>query len=100
VRELQNTLRRAAIWTPEATLRVEEIREALLPLEAAGEDRILGRPLGEGLDLPGLLATVARHYLERALDDALGNKTRAAKLVGLPSYQTLTNWMKRYGVKA
>lgn len=27
-----------------------------------------------------------------------GSKTRAAELVGLPSYQTFTNWMKRYGV--
>jgi transcriptional regulator with PAS, ATPase and Fis domain len=43
---------------------------------------------------------VARHYLGRALDEAHGNKTKAAKLVGLPSYQTFTNWMNRYGVKA
>jgi DNA-binding NtrC family response regulator len=100
VRELQNTLRRAAIWTSEATLKAEDIREALLPLPSAEQDGIVGRPLGEGLDLPGLLAAVARHYLERALDEAAGNKTRAAKLVGLPSYQTLTNWMKRYGVTA
>ena len=98
VRELQNTLRRAAIWTPEATIKEEDIREAILPLPAPPEDGILDRPLGEGLDLPELLATVARHYLERALEEAGGNKTRAAKLVGLPSYQTFTNWMKRYGV--
>lgn len=100
VRELQNTLRRAAIWTPEPTLKAEDIREALLPFPGADQGGILGRPLGEGLDLSGLLATVARHYLERALDEAAGNKTRAAKLVGLPSYQTLTNWLKRYGVTA
>lgn len=100
VRELQNTLRRAALWTPEPTLKAEDIREALLPLPGADQGGILGRPLGEALDLPGLLATVARHYLDRALDEAAGNKTRAAKLVGLPSYQTLTNWMKRYGVTA
>jgi DNA-binding NtrC family response regulator len=100
VRELQNTLRRAAIWTSDATLKAEDIREALLALPGAEQDGIVGRPLGEGLDLPGLLATVARHYLERALDEAAGNKTRAARLVGLPSYQTLTNWMKRYGVTA
>jgi hypothetical protein len=98
--ELQNTLRRAAIWTPEATLKAEDIREALVPLPGAAQDGIVGRPLGEGLDLPALLATVARHYLERALDEAAGNKTRAARLVGLRSYQTLTNWMKRYGVTA
>ncbi|GIW41867.1 MAG: hypothetical protein KatS3mg076_2444 [Candidatus Binatia bacterium] len=98
VRELQNTLARAAIWTPGSLLKTEDIREALLPLVTPSGDRILDRPLGEGLDLPGLLATVARHYLERALEEAAGNKTRAARLVGLPSYQTLTNWMKRYGV--
>lgn len=100
VRELLNTLRRAAIWTPEAMIRAEDVREALLPWVARGDDRILGRPLDEGLDLPELISTVARHYLERALDETAGNKTRAAQLVGLPSYQTLTNWMKRYGVKS
>jgi DNA-binding NtrC family response regulator len=100
VRELLNTLRRAAIWTLEVTLKAEDIREALLPLQGPAEDQVLARPLGEGLDLPRLLATVARHYLERALDEAAGNKTRAARLMGLPSYQTLTNWMKRYEVTA
>ena len=98
VRELQNTLGRAAIWTPEATLRTEDIRDALLPAGETEKGSVLGKPLGDGLDLPGILASVARHYLERALDEAQGNKTKAADLVGLPSYQTLTNWMKRYGV--
>ena len=79
-------------------MKAEDIREALLPMDRPAHDRILDRPLGEGLDLQELLATVARHYLERALEEAAGNKTRAAQLVGLPSYQTLTNWMKRYGV--
>jgi uncharacterized short protein YbdD (DUF466 family) len=37
---------------------------------------------------------VARHHLKRALMEAADNKTRAARLVGLPSYQTLTNQMK------
>ena len=32
VRELQNTLGRAASWTPEATLKMEDIRDALLPV--------------------------------------------------------------------
>jgi DNA-binding NtrC family response regulator len=101
VRELQNTLRRAAIWTPESRISAEEMREALLPASSGGEaDKVIGRPLDEGLDLSDLLAGVARHYLERALDEAHGNKTKAAALVGLPSYQTFTNWMKRYGVSA
>jgi DNA-binding NtrC family response regulator len=100
VRELQNTLRRAAIWSIDETLTADEVREAVLsPRAGDASDRILGRPLGEGLDLPQILASVARHYLERALDEAHGNKTEAAKLVGLPSYQTFTNWVKRYAVR-
>lgn len=30
------------------------------------------------------------------LAEAGGNKTKAAQLLGLGSYQTLKNWMKRY----
>ena len=99
MRELLNTLQRAAIWATGSTIGEEDIREAILPAPGASEDMILGRPLGEGLHLPELLATVARHYLERAMAEAHGNKTQAARLLGLPSHQTLTNWLRRYGVR-
>ena len=98
VRELLNTLRRAAIWSDGATITVEDAREAVLPAASAGASEVLGRPLGGGFNLQELLAQVARHYLGRALDEAAGNKTKAAELVGLPSYQTLTNWLTRYEV--
>ena len=98
VRELLNTLHRLAIWTPGATIRSEDVREALLPVIGGDESHILDRPLGKGLRLQDLLADVARHYLVRALEETRGNKTRAARLVGLASYQTFTNWSKKYGV--
>ena len=99
VRELLNTLRRASIWSADATLSAEDIRDALVTVEPNRGEEVLDRPLGDGLDLQEILTSVARHYLGRALEGAHGNKTKAAKLVGLPSYQTLTNWMERYGVK-
>jgi DNA-binding NtrC family response regulator len=99
VRELFLTLKRAAIWSEGETISTEDLREALLAVPQAQRVRILDRPLGTGLELPALLGEVARHYLERALDEARGNKTKAAELVGLPSYQTLTNWLQRYGVR-
>jgi len=99
VRELLLTLKRAAIWSEGETITTEDVREALLAVPTAQRTDVLGRPLGEDLNLPDLLAEVARHYLERALDEAGGNKTKAAGLVGLPSYQTLTNWLQRYEVK-
>jgi len=100
IRELFNTLSRAAIWTPDEMIRAEDLRQSILPLTNAGDDQaqILNRSIGNGLDLPGIMAHVARHYLKRALSQAQGNKTLAAKLVGLPSYQTFTNWMKKYGI--
>jgi len=100
VRELLNTLRRAAIWCDGDEIGAEDIREALLPENTNHRHSVLDQPLGDGCNLQKLLEMVARHYLERALEEADGNKTVAAKLVGLPSYQTFTNWLKRYGIRS
>uniref|UniRef100_A0A832I6X8 Sigma-54-dependent Fis family transcriptional regulator n=1 Tax=Eiseniibacteriota bacterium TaxID=2212470 RepID=A0A832I6X8_UNCEI len=99
VRELLSTLRRAAVWSPGDTIRAEDVREALLEPARPAQPEVLGRPLGDGFSLPALLKDVARHYLVRALEESRGNKSEAARLLGLPSYQTLTNWMVRHGVE-
>jgi DNA-binding NtrC family response regulator len=101
VRELQNTLTRAAVWSLDEELVEEDIREALLPVPAAGKGQevIINQPLGQGINLPEIMKTVAVHYLERALEKNNGNKTKTAKTLGLPSYQTLTNWLKKYGLE-
>jgi transcriptional regulator with PAS, ATPase and Fis domain len=99
VRELLNTLRRAAIWSDGAAISSEDVREALLPSVVPGHQDVLRRPLGGGFDLQKLLKEVAQMYLRRAMDEAHGSKTKAAELVGLPSYQTLTNWLAKYEVQ-
>lgn len=99
VRELLNTLLRAAVWSQGTTIQAEDIREAMLPELKREREGILDRPLGDGFDLNAILSTVARHYLERAAAESNGNKSKASELLGLPSYQTLTNWAKRYGVQ-
>lgn len=100
IRELINTLTRAMVWTPGEIINEEDIRESLLPIPAKVEikGKILDRSLESGINLPELMREVAEHYLRRSLKEAKGNKTKAAELVGLPSYQTLTNWLRRYGV--
>jgi len=100
VRELLNTLRRAAIWSEGATITAEDSREALLPASSTAKSEVLGRPLGGGFNLSELLKEVAQSYLSRALDEAQGNKTKAADLVGLSSYQTFTNWLAKYEVQS
>ncbi|HUU39500.1 MAG TPA: sigma-54 dependent transcriptional regulator [Desulfatiglandales bacterium] len=98
VRELQNTLRRAAIWSVNPSIDIKDIREAMLPIIHANNDRLLDRSLGGVFNLPELMEKLAQHYLKRALDEANGNKTKATELVGLPSYQTFSNWLKKYNV--
>ena len=98
VRELQATIDRLVLWSPHAVVDGDDVREELLKTVRSDSADLLGRPLGNDLDLPELMAEMARHYLQRALAEADGNKTRAAELIGLPSYQTLTNWMRRYDV--
>jgi transcriptional regulator with GAF, ATPase, and Fis domain len=97
IRELQNTLLRATVWSNGDQITVEDAKAALLQAAPSGDDTILNRDLGDGLDVRELISKVARHYLTRAMKEANGSKTIAARLVGLPSYQTLTNWLKTYG---
>lgn len=99
VRELLNTLRRVAIWSTASVVSEADMSEALLPTQGARAQAVLGRPLGADLDINELLANVARQYLARAMKAAGGNKTKAAGLLGLASYQTLTNWLEKYGVE-
>jgi transcriptional regulator with PAS, ATPase and Fis domain len=101
VRELLNTLTRAAVWSLDEELGEDDIREALLPVPSSSKSKsdILNQSLAEGIDLPEIMKTVAVHYLERAIEKNNGNKTKAAKILGLPSYQTLTNWLRKYGLE-
>jgi transcriptional regulator with PAS, ATPase and Fis domain len=101
VREIQNTLQRAAVWSDGEVIGAHDIEESLLPMQERGglSDAVLDRPLGEGFDLRDLIGTVASHYLRRAIDAAHGNKTRAAELIGFANHQTLSNWLERYGVE-
>ena len=101
VRELLNVLQRASVWSDDAVIRPDAIKDATMEpkkmLESSKE--ILNRTLGLGFNLHEIMASVARHYLERALDQTKGNKTEAAKLLGFGNYQTLTNWLIKYGVE-
>ena len=99
VRELVNTIQRAVIWSDDDSIGMEVMREAILeaPKTASASD-IMNLPIEDGVQLEPLMSRVAQHYLKKALEHTHGNKTRAAELLSLGSYQTLTNWMKRYDI--
>ena len=96
VRELHNALLRASIWAFGEKITSDDIAESLsVTIKPAGET-VLGRSLDSPISLQDLLSTVRRHYLQRAMAQAHGNKTEAARLLGLGSYQTLSNWLQKY----
>jgi DNA-binding NtrC family response regulator len=100
IRELQNTLLRAAIWTPGAVIQLEDIQEAVIPSSGNNiNDDFLNQPMGHEFNLPSVMQGMANHYLKRALSETNGNKTKAAEILGLSNYQTLSNWMKKYGLE-
>ncbi|MGQ0699324.1 MAG: sigma-54 interaction domain-containing protein [Panacagrimonas sp.] len=100
IRELQNALMRAIVWANGPSVTAEEMKAAIIEGPAAARMKVdfLNLPIEKGIDLPELIATVAQTYIPRALDAERGNKTRAAALLGLSSYQTLSNWMEKYDI--
>jgi len=97
VRELENTLMRAAVWSEGTTITEKDVQPRPLSGEGASAT-VLDRPLGDGFSIEQARDDVERHYLKRALEEARGNKTQAAKLLGLKSHQVVSNWMERLKV--
>ncbi|NEV60378.1 sigma-54 interaction domain-containing protein [Thiorhodococcus minor] len=98
VRELYSTLLRASLWSFGERIEAPDIDAALFRERGASEG-ILGRRLNEDFDIQSVLDEVVQHYAGRALEQANNNRTQAAKLLGLGSYQTLNNWMNKHQVK-
>jgi DNA-binding protein Fis len=88
---------RACLWVEGDTLTNTDIRNAMLEAVPTKGD-ILGQPIGKNFEIQSVIRDLAVHYLERAMAEAGGNKTKAEELLGLSSYQTLNNWLKKYGL--
>ena len=74
MRELRNAIERALVLSPQGTLRAEELQPD--PASTAG----LG---GAGLPFPVDLATLTRAAAARMLKLAAGNKSEAARRLGI-----------------
>jgi two-component system response regulator PilR (NtrC family) len=99
VRELQNVIERAVALEPGPLLtpgslpeRVQGVMAAPAPDAAPVEE-----PIGEGVDLEARLAAMERGYLERALAAAHGNRTQAARLLGI-TFRSLRYRLQKFGM--
>ena len=100
VRELLNTIRSAAIWSDGDRIEKEDVEDALLsgPVRTQEKEQLLIKDISQGVELTEIILSVARHYIELALAETNNNKTRAAELLGLKNYQTLSNWIEKYDI--
>lgn len=87
IREMRNAVERALIFAGDAT----EIRRAHLPAELKNRSR---RSTGVGF-LPHSLEAVEAHHIELMLLHHRGNRTRAAKDLGI-ARTTLINKIRKY----
>jgi transcriptional regulator with PAS, ATPase and Fis domain len=100
IRELENTIKRAAVWTQANTIDKQAIKDVMIAMPSAavhGQDA-LNRPLDDGLDLDSLLDEVALHYIERALKLSGGNITKASELIGFKGCERLRKWIKKFNM--
>jgi len=83
------------IWTAGDSIELNDIEESIIGIPK-GKESILDRSLDDDFDINKVIGEVIGHYFKKALQESNGVKRKAAELVGLPNYQTFTNWMKRY----
>ncbi|WP_335901550.1 sigma-54 dependent transcriptional regulator [Shewanella algae] len=98
IRELKATLLRAALWATSDTISASDIEKAIL-LTPDLSDSILNRNVSQGFDLQLVIEEVERHYITSALNEAAGNKRKAAQLLGYNNHQTLSNKMKKLAIE-
>lgn len=100
VRELQNVIERAVALELGAALTPgslpERVHGSFVP---TGDERgDLDFPPG-GIDLEARIAAVERRYLEKALEVTGGNRTQAAKLLGI-TFRSLRYRLVKFGMDA
>lgn len=99
VRELQSTLLRAALWCQGDDITATDIRQALFHMPER-DTGLMNKDVSQGVDIQQIIGNIAADYIRQALAHSGQNKTRAAQLLGLKNYQTLNNWMEKYGISS
>lgn len=95
IRELENIVERAVILEQGDSISVDSLP---LPLQSLGEG-VHAAPsldLGMGLELESVVEEVERNLIAQAMERSGGNRTEAARLLGI-SFRSLRYRLKKYG---
>jgi transcriptional regulator with PAS, ATPase and Fis domain len=97
VRELYSTLLRACIWSADDQISDASLTSVMFKTPTKAPD-ILTKPFDKNFNIQKVVDELVRSYVEKALLETTGNKTQAAALLGLGSYQTLSNWIEKHKI--
>jgi DNA-binding NtrC family response regulator len=100
IRQLYNALVQAAVLADGDIIQPGDVAEALADVPGMKRVDALSAPLGNGFDLTEHLEEIQRHYLQRAMEESGGVKTKASELLGYDHYQTLDAQLKRLQVSS
>lgn len=100
VRELQNVIERAVALEPSSLVSPASLPERVQGEVSAGPPDVAEEPIPDsGIDLEARIAGFERKYLERALAASGGNRTAAAKMLGI-TFRSLRYRLLKFGMDA
>jgi DNA-binding NtrC family response regulator len=95
VRELENTIQRAATLCSGSTIHAQDL---LLPISESSTCSQPAKTVDMGLSAGVTMREMERQLICRTLEDMGGNRTRAAKCLGI-SLRTLRNKLNEFGLQ-
>jgi len=100
IRELRNVVERACLMSDGRILNERDIAAALAPAPRASDVHTAAPQSADPSSPdPQLFATAQREQIRRVLRDARGNKTAAARRLGM-SRRSLYRWLDRLGIES
>jgi len=98
VRELRNAVERAILLCDGGLITHDHLPTPLVLRDAPMPKVVNGMPVSDAIPTTGDLGTMERGMVEKALGDAKGNKTRAARLLGITRAQ-LYSRLDKHGLR-
>jgi transcriptional regulator with PAS, ATPase and Fis domain len=99
VRQLNNAILQAAVMSEGEKIEKHDIEAAIASTTTIRQAEPFDlRIPDEGFDLEENLNSLRKQYLKQAMKISAGNKTKAARLLGMKTYQTLDAQLKRLAV--
>ncbi|GFZ89097.1 acetoacetate metabolism regulatory protein AtoC [Compostibacillus humi] len=93
VRELENAIERAVVLCRGELLTIEDFPKEIR--DFVNDDQIVAVEETDNMTLPEVLSSIEKKYILKALDESLGQPSKAAKKLGI-SRQSLLYKMKKY----